>query len=184
MNTIPRYAPQLPLPPYAYVPGIFPHPISDAGGHMHEGGNADLSIDEETAYGFDLFNRGYYWEAHEAWERRWVAENRTGDMADVLKGLIKLAAAGVKAREGKPEGVRRHGRRAEELFRQTPQVIDGNLPAAWALECGIWEARARNVQERAEELIDTCDESVVVIFDFQLQMPDPPAGSFVDKTPC
>ena len=47
-------------------------------------------------------------------------------MADFLKGLIKLAAAGVKHREGNPGGVRSHVRRAAELWRgiaTTPEAI-------------------------------------------------------------
>ncbi|HEY5311935.1 MAG TPA: DUF309 domain-containing protein, partial [Pirellulales bacterium] len=69
-------------------------------------------------FGLDLFNHGYYWEAHETWEAIWHACGRTGPAGDFIKGLIKLAAAGVKAREGRPEGVRTHGRRAAELFQQ------------------------------------------------------------------
>ena len=30
-----RYAPDIPLPPYAYLPGRDPHPIRDPKGHMH-----------------------------------------------------------------------------------------------------------------------------------------------------
>jgi predicted metal-dependent hydrolase len=66
--------------------------------------------------GCDLFNLGYYWEAHETWEGLWHACGRRGTTADFLKGLIKLAAAGVKAREGRPQGVARHAARAAELF--------------------------------------------------------------------
>ena len=50
----------------------------------------------------DLLNHGFYWEAHEAWETLWHAAGRKGEIADFLKGLIKLAAAAVKAREGNP----------------------------------------------------------------------------------
>ncbi len=39
-----------------------------------------------------------------------------GPAADVVKALIKLAAAGVKVREGQEHGVRTHSRRAAELF--------------------------------------------------------------------
>ena len=70
-------------------------------------------------FGVDLFNHGYYWEAHEVWEGLWHACGRKGTLADFLKGLIRLAAAGVKAREGNPTGVIRHARRAEELFSHT-----------------------------------------------------------------
>ena len=52
--------------------------------------------------GCDLFNHGYYWEAHETWEGLWNACGRSGTTADFLKGLIKLAAAGVKAAKDVP----------------------------------------------------------------------------------
>ena len=55
--------------------------------------------------GVELFNAGYYWEAHEAWEALWHAAGRRGPTADLLKGLIKLAAAGVKVRERQEHGV-------------------------------------------------------------------------------
>ncbi len=74
-------------------------------------------------YGIDLFNHGYYWESHETWEAVWVAAGRRGPVADFLKALIKLAAAGVKCREGNQAGVRRHARRAEALFRSVQDAI-------------------------------------------------------------
>jgi len=47
-------------------------------------------------------------------------------MADFLKGLIALAAAGVKLREGRERGVRRHAARAQALFEQ----VRGEIGAA------------------------------------------------------
>jgi hypothetical protein len=101
-----------------------PHPTSDPRGHSfgkHE--PAVRPLDEATwrqnetwLFAIDLFNQGYYWEAHEAWESLWHACGRKGPTADLLKGLIKLAAAGVKAREARPLGVRRHAARAAGLF--------------------------------------------------------------------
>jgi hypothetical protein len=71
--------------------------------------------------GIALFNGGYYWEAHEAWEYLWHAHGRKGPTADILKALIKLAAAGVKVRERQPHGVRIHAQRASELFEAVAQ---------------------------------------------------------------
>ncbi|MEN0111307.1 MAG: DUF309 domain-containing protein [Planctomycetota bacterium] len=112
------------LPPYAHVPGQTPHPVSDPAGHscgVEEPAARPLEPsrwreNEEYCYGVDLFNAGFYWEAHEAWERVWIACGRRGEVADFLKGLIKLAAAAVKRRAGSPEGAVRHARRAGELF--------------------------------------------------------------------
>ncbi len=123
-ETVPRYAPEIPFPPYAYVPGQHPHPVSDPAGHSvgrreHADfvpGAEPLAGHADFRFGVDLFNRGYYWEAHEVWEGLWHACGRVGCLADFLKGLIRLSAAGVKAREGNPAGVVRHARRVRELF--------------------------------------------------------------------
>jgi hypothetical protein len=128
-----RLLPDEPLPPYSYVTGRFPHPTRDPAGHSF-GRPPDEPPPLDPArwhqsrvylLGCDLFNHGYYWEAHETWEAAWKACGRRGTTADFLKGLIKLAAAGVKAREGRPAGVARHGARAGELFRGVRGAIGG-----------------------------------------------------------
>ncbi len=111
-------------PRYAYVPGQHPHPVRDPAGHAYGQIEPPLAaVTPEELNGspvfreaVELFNRGYYWEAHEVWEWLWHAAGRQGFLADFLKALIKLAAAGVKAREGNAEGVARHAARAAELL--------------------------------------------------------------------
>jgi hypothetical protein len=120
-----RLLPDEPLPPYAYVPGRLPHPTADPAGHSF--GIEPVvppKVEPERwpqcrpyLYGIDLFNAGFYWESHVAWESLWLACERKGVVADFLKGLIKLAAAGVKALEGTLEGVRSHSGRAAGLWR-------------------------------------------------------------------
>ena len=102
------------LPAYTYVPGLTPHPISDPRGHWHSG--KPLSIESPMAWGVELFNRGYYWEAHEILEDIWTEQGRTGAGASLVKSLIKLAACGVKLLEGNSIGVQRHASRALELL--------------------------------------------------------------------
>jgi hypothetical protein len=122
----PRYLPQEPFPPYAFVSGHQPHPISDPAGHSY-GVSEQRTTDPEEAWassrpylrGLDLFNHGFYWEAHEAWEGLWKHIDRNDPRSAFLQGLIHLAAAGVKVREGKPAGVRSHALRAEQLFRRS-----------------------------------------------------------------
>ena|SRR5712691_2022502 len=41
--------------------------------------------------GIELFNRGLYWEAHEAWEGDWMPV-RKGPDSGFFKGLIQVAA--------------------------------------------------------------------------------------------
>jgi len=76
-----RLCPCRPLPPYSYVPGRLPHPISDPPGHsygLHEislgevqqGPVASVSlvsgwrVSSDYLFGIDLFNHGFCWEAH------------------------------------------------------------------------------------------------------------------------
>ncbi len=116
-----------PFPPYSFVPGRFPHPVSDPAGHSfgvpaHPAPALDpdrWAANRAYLHGIDLFNAGYYWEAHETWEALWHGCGRVGRTADFLKGLIKLAAAGVKVREGRPRGAAGHARAAADLFRRS-----------------------------------------------------------------
>jgi uncharacterized protein len=147
-----RYVPQRPFPPYAFVPGRNPHPVSDPAGHSHgETPSAAEPLDPqhpqaspEFLFAIDLFNHGYYWEAHESWESLWHAAGHAGPVAVLLKGLIKLAAAGVKAREGNAAGVLRHARRAAELFRR---AADSDCEL-----CGLFTALG------GTNLISRCDQ--------------------------
>ena len=93
---------------------------------------ADLPAHPEFRWAVQLFNAGYYWESHEAWESLWHAAGRKGAIADFLKGLIKLAAAGVKLREHNRVGVERHARRALELFGEVQrELTNEETPCAW-----------------------------------------------------
>jgi hypothetical protein len=60
---------------------------------------------EAFLYGVDLYNLGYLWEAHEAWEGAWIASRADPDQADVLQGLIQCAAATLKIPMGQPAGL-------------------------------------------------------------------------------
>ena len=121
-----RLEPARPLPPYTYVPGRTPHPKSDPLGHAYGHDEpplapfdpAHLEASPDFRYGVDPFHAGYYWEAHEVWESLWHAVGHHGPTADLLKGLIKLAAAGVKVLEDVPNGVTRHCLRAADLLDQ------------------------------------------------------------------
>ena len=121
-----------PFPSYTHVPGKTAHPVREPEGHSYgkpepkvEQFDADRWQDcEAFLIGIDLFNAGFYWESHEQWEAVWHAVGRTGTVANFLKGLIKLAAAGVKLLEGRPVGVQRHALRASELFAATGEQCD------------------------------------------------------------
>jgi hypothetical protein len=57
-----------------------------------------LAADDDFRFGVDLFNHGFPWEAHEAWEPLWFAAPRDRPERALLQGLIHAAAAAVKAR--------------------------------------------------------------------------------------
>jgi uncharacterized protein len=110
------------FPPYAFVPGLWPHPHSDPAGHRFAVEcparlDADWPTSAAFLRGIELFDAGYCWEAHEAWEAMWHAAGRRGAIADFLKALIQLAVVGVKIREGRLDGAKTHAARAAELLR-------------------------------------------------------------------
>ena len=97
----PRWLPQKSFPPYAYLPGRGPHPVRDPAGHSYHvepilvAAEASLGSDV-FLWGLDLFNHGYYWEAHEAWEGLWQVADRDGPQRMLFKGLIMLSQRGSK----------------------------------------------------------------------------------------
>lgn len=184
--TRPRYAPDAPLPPYAFVSPHWPHPRRHPEGHSAgapEPTAPPLDPDgwaRSLAYrqSIDLFNHGYYWEAHEGWEALWNAAGRTGPTAELMKGLIKLAAAGVKGRQGRLEGVRRHAERAAEHLRAAARATGRTRMAGLALE--ELALRCETIAARPEALRGDPTVPVDVVYPWCLvptadEAPDGPA---------
>jgi uncharacterized protein len=161
--------PSRPFPAYSYVPGRFPHPLSDPAGHSfgHVAKKCEpLTTEnarrhEEYLWGIQLFNHGYYWEAHEAWEQVWIACGRKGVAADYLKGLIKLGAAGVKTREGRPDGVARHATRSAELLRGVKDVFGVVDVMPFGVPLDFLVESVERVATHPSEYINTSDAPVV-----------------------
>lgn len=171
----PRLAPEMALPPYTFVPGRTPHPLRDPAGHLF-GKPSELPPpleptrwQESRAYlhGIDLFNHGYYWEAHEVWEGLWRAAGRAGPTADFLKGLIKLAAAGVKVRQGQPRGVASHAAGAAEHFRAIADE-QGEDSCYLGLRLRDLLAFAGRIEQQASVVRTDEAEGVKIVFDYQL----------------
>jgi hypothetical protein len=109
------------LPSYRHVPGSTPHPTRDPDGHSYvrasevsgtsgvsggpgeSGGplpdlnTSDWRHCEAYLFGIDLFNLGYWWEAHEVLEGLWLAAGTRSQAGHVLQALILCAAAHLKA---------------------------------------------------------------------------------------
>ncbi len=109
----PRYLPQEPFPPYTFVPGFSPHPFSHPDGHSYGVepprpeplDPARWHKSRDYLRGVDLYNYGFPWEAHEAWEGLWQLAERGSPVHGHLQGLIQCAAAVVKALAGTSGGV-------------------------------------------------------------------------------
>ncbi|MEE8468974.1 MAG: DUF309 domain-containing protein [Planctomycetota bacterium] len=113
-NAPPRYAPDRDLPPYAFLPGRDPHPTRDPQGHSYArtaeppvtyATAEDWRANGEYLFGVDLYNHGFLWEAHEAWEGTWIASKADAVQAEHLQGLIQCAAAALKVRMQQPRGL-------------------------------------------------------------------------------
>ena len=122
-----RWLKQKNFPPYAYLPGRSPHPVRDPTGHSYHVGPLAVATEASPGsdaflWGVDLFNHGYYWEAHEAWEGLWQVTDRDNPLRMLFKSLIMLSAAGVKIRERKNAAAARHAVRAAALLRELIKV--------------------------------------------------------------
>src|SRR5262245_59054964 len=121
-----------PLPNVRYIPGRSPsHPRDSldkpADGN---GGASPLDLDlweacDEYLYGIDLFNHGYWWEAHEVFEAFWRAAGRGTPLGDLLQGLIQAAAALLKDVVGSRAAAQSLGRSASMKLRETPAIFLG-----------------------------------------------------------
>jgi uncharacterized protein len=171
-----------PLPPYAFVPGgPWPHPTGSPEGHS--AGTVRETVtpivgnawSHSAAYlrGVALFNAGYYWEAHEAWEGLWHAHGRVGPTADLLKALIKLAAAGVKVRQRQRHGVVTHARRAGALF---ASARDRGGREQLGLDLDGWIATAERLVAEPPDDLATPAVRVARVFDFRIEPHDHQAG--------
>lgn len=130
------------FPPYAFVPAYYPHPRANVEGHSY---NQEEKIfetislnnykdSEDYLFGIDLFNYGYYWEAHEVWEGLWKAHGKEGLIADFLKALIRMSASGVKVRQGQINGIKEHSKFSGEMFLKIKEKTNQNLYLGLSLE--------------------------------------------------
>ncbi len=140
MNGVKRYTSR-PFPPYRHLPGTTPHPERSPEGHMVgavEPPAQPLTEDgarqnEDFLFGVDLFNAGYFWEAHIYWERLWKVEKTPLEIRRFLQAIIQTAAACVKARQRQKAGATKLLEKASlESFQGRVLGIDARALAAEA----------------------------------------------------
>ena len=102
----PRYAPARALPVRPYVPGVGPRP-ADAERVPSAPRRVDGSLHPDHLYACDLYNHGYFWEAHEEWEALWHHCPAGSSARLTVQALIQAAAAWLKERMGDPRNAAR-----------------------------------------------------------------------------
>ncbi|HUP19885.1 MAG TPA: DUF309 domain-containing protein, partial [Gemmatimonadota bacterium] len=80
------------LPEHPFIPGRTRRPTGEPGGPVEPWDPADWPTLEPWLHAVDLFNHGFYWECHEALETLWHAAGRRGPAAELVQGLIQVAA--------------------------------------------------------------------------------------------
>ena len=101
------------FPPYRFIPGENAHPTENPAGHSYGKNETqseafdpeDWRANERYLFGVDLYNYGYWWEAHEAFEGLWRAAPKNEAASDFLQGLIKFCAAFLKWHVHQKKGV-------------------------------------------------------------------------------
>jgi predicted metal-dependent hydrolase len=140
---LPRYS-RRPLPARRYLPGRGARPPdAPAGATALPFDPACWWACEEFLHGADLWNRGFYWEAHEAWEGPWRAAGRASESGRLLQGLILLAAAGVKRELGRTGPARRLAARGARRLGEARCARAGFDADAFAEAVQAWVAGGR-----------------------------------------
>lgn len=156
VNTLPIAAARFTdtdFPPYRFVPGRFPHPIAHPDGHSYRTpGSAERPIlfvppeqwrdSHDYLFGCDLYNHGYWWEAHEAWEGLWRVVPLESAQRHFLQGLIQIGAIHLQLFQGHAEGVARlrmtsaeHLSAAERLRRTEHTLAESAVPQSFMGVC-------------------------------------------------
>ncbi|MGQ0553203.1 MAG: DUF309 domain-containing protein [Planctomycetota bacterium] len=132
----PLFLPNEPFPPYRFVPGHAPHPFAHKGGYGYGQrpsappfcGRSQWRRNQPYLRGLDFFNRGWWWEAHEAWESYWhVCEGRDEVQRRLVQGLIQLAACALNRERASDAGAGRLLFSAMEHFEQAQRLLQEEL---------------------------------------------------------
>jgi uncharacterized protein len=155
-----------PLPPYAYVPGRSPHPRRDPRGHGHGRPEprptrvdpASWASCEVYLRGVDLYNLGYFWESHEAFEALWRA-HVPEPTASYFQGLIQIAAAELKRLAGSEGAAQALYGRGLARLRGVASPFLGLDVARFANEVEARRAGARDGPARIDLVLPTPEGS-------------------------
>jgi predicted metal-dependent hydrolase len=108
--------------------------------------------------GIDLYNAGYYWNAHEAWEQVWLDSER--EMRGFYQGLIQVTAAFVHVTRNEfPGSIRLLDAGIEKLERYPATFLgvrlEPLLTGAKAARSKLWSLGEKRIAEFDRGLIPT-----------------------------
>lgn len=97
-----------PLPRSRFIPGQSTRPLKNYESLLGPIRNevlelSDLRIHSYFLYGLDLFNSGFFWEAHECWEALWQKLSKNSPEAKLIQLLIKVAGIKIKQLQGRQD---------------------------------------------------------------------------------
>jgi predicted metal-dependent hydrolase len=111
---IERYT-TLPFPSFSYIPKLHIHPEK-----LSEKPHIPLlpELTEKFSvhswknctnylYAIDLFNYGYYWEAHEVLEKLWLSAGKKSPEGIFVQGIIQVSVAMLKWSQSNTTGLKR-----------------------------------------------------------------------------
>ena len=125
-SDIPRYTDRA-LPSYRHLPFQNAHPFLDKGGHSYgekltppEDFNPDnWENHEEYLYCIDLFNNGFWWEAHERLKYLSMATGQESETGQFIRGIIQISAALLKHFMGEDGGAQTLAKMGIETLEKT-----------------------------------------------------------------
>ncbi len=121
MSAPPRYS-SARFPPYRYEPGRSPHPRRDPTGHSYRKPEPRGDV---FLVGVDLFNAGFFWESHEAFEALWLRAREGSAEKLGYQGLVQIGASELKRVLGAAGPAKALGERAIEKLRGAPSPFHG-----------------------------------------------------------
>ncbi len=109
------------VPDTPYIPGKGERPAHDFMGEIAQQApavteNSSAAGNLPWLYGIALFNKGFYWEAHEVWEPVWMRALPNSREKHLVQGAIHLTNAALKKTMGLPQASRRLAKLADESF--------------------------------------------------------------------
>jgi uncharacterized protein len=152
----PRYAPAREFPRSAFVPGRTARPEREKSVVRASIDAERWREDDDYLFGVDLYNSGFLWEAHEAWERPWRAS--ADELQRLyLQGLIQCAAAclrlAMEESRGAPRLARAAGEKLERVARRAPDGYMGLDVATFARDFAAFFAREPTTPARRPVIV-------------------------------